>query len=258
MAVGLLGVVVQLGGGFFGHRVRQHPQGPAGLQGADIGFCRALEIIEPVERIGHGTAQHQHAVIAHDHHTFLRVAQLGCTARALILEGQPAIALVNHGAVEEGAAILVDRRQGAVGKAGQHGGKDRMHMHHATRMWHQPMHPAMQPPGRGVGGIGARHNCRIIGVEQQHVGCADAGKMHLVGVHQELCAFRVHGQREMVGHRLVHVQPRGPAKGGGKLNAFVPMGNVRGGVRRRRGHGGSCVDAHRSLARFGAGATGWR
>ena len=37
---------------------------------------------------------------------------------------------------------------------------------------------------------------------------------------------RLHGKAEMIGDRLVHVQPGGPAKGGGKIDPLGPVGQI--------------------------------
>ena len=84
----------------------------------------------------------------------------------------------------------------------------------------------MQPPGGGIGRIGPLHRCGILGIQEQQVRGGDAGKMHLVGVHQELRAFGVHRETEMVRDPFVHVEPLGPAKGGGKVHPVLPVFDI--------------------------------
>ena len=51
--------------------------------------------------------------------------------------------------------------------------------------------------------------------------------MHLVGVHQKLCAVIIDCETEMVGNAFMHVQTRGPAERRSKVHTFLPMGQVR-------------------------------
>jgi hypothetical protein len=47
-----------------------------------------------------------------------------------------------------------------------------------------------------------------------------------VRIDQKAGSFRVHRQREVVRHGLVHSKARGPPKGCGKVSAFVGVGQV--------------------------------
>lgn len=70
--------------------------------------------------------------------------------------------------------------------------------------------------------------------------------MHLIGVHQEPGAVIIHRKAEMVSDRLVHIQPLGPAKSGGKVHPVLPVVNIRSDL--MRFHGG--------LLAFGTGGHG--
>jgi hypothetical protein len=223
---GLARVAFEFARGLLRHVVGQDAQGLPGLERADIGLGRALEVVETVERLGHVVPDHQDTVVAHDKNPVLGIRQQPRAARALVLEGQPAIAVVDDVTVEEGRAVLVDGGQRAVGQAGQHRGMDGMHVHHAARMRAQPVNRAMQPPGRGIGRAGPVHRFRVVGIQQQQVRGPDSGEVHLVGIHQEPRAVTADRKAEMIGHRLVHVQPRGPAEGRRHVDPFLPVGQV--------------------------------
>jgi len=88
------------------------------------------------------------------------------------------------------------------------------------------MDGAMQAPGRRIGRIGTGQRFGIVGVDQKQVAGLDAREMHLVRVHQEFRAVLVDGQREMVGDRLMHVQPRRPAEGGSEVDPLLVIRQV--------------------------------
>ena len=82
------------------------------------------------------------------------------------------------------------------------------------------MHAAVQPPCGRIGRIRPAHRLRIIGIDQQHFACPDAGEMHLVGVDQKAAAVRIDSDQKMVGHGLMHPEPRRPAELAGEIDAF--------------------------------------
>ncbi len=94
----------------------------------------------------------------------------------------------------------------------------------------------MQAPGGDVG-IGADQRVGVVGVHLDQVAGADAGEVHLVGVHQEAGAIVADRHREMVGDAFMQIEPRGPAEGGGEVDAFLHMGHV--GPGGAEGHGSS-------------------
>ncbi len=108
----------------------------------------------------------------------------------------------------------------------EHRSVDRVHMHDAARMRHVAVDRAVQAPGGRVRRVGTGERLGIVGVDKQQVARLDAREMHLVGVHQELRAVSVDGEREMVGDRLVHIQPRRPAEGTGQIDALLVEGQV--------------------------------
>ena len=165
-------------------------------------------------------------MVAHHHDLDLRIGQHAGAALAFFLESQPAILVVDHHAVIEGGAILVDRRQAAVLQAGKHGGVDRMHMHDAAGVRTMPMDRAVQAPCGRVRCAGTAQHVWIVRIQFQQVRGLDAGEMHLVRVHQELRAVVIGRQREMVRHRLMHVEPRGPAESGGEIDALRPVAEI--------------------------------
>ena len=50
--------------------------------------------------------------------------------------------------------------------------------------------------------------------------------MHLVRVDEEARALFLDHQTEMVGHRLVQVEARGPAKGRREIETFLPVSDI--------------------------------
>ena len=226
MKVGETGVSLPFPGGLFGHGVGQDPQGAAGLQGADIGLGGAFEIGQAVEGIGDGLADDQDAVVAHDQGGEFWVTQHFGAAATLVGKGHAAVVVVHHLTVEKHGRVLVDRRQAAVGKRGQHGGVHRMDMHDAAGMRQGAVDRTMQAPGGGVGRVGAVHGARVIGVNLDQRRGGDAGKVAAIGVDQEPCPLGVDGQRKVVGHRFVQVQFDGPAESGGHVGPLGPMGQV--------------------------------
>ena len=163
---------------------------------------------------------------AHHHHLLARIGQQCGTARALVLEGQPAVVLVDHDSVVERTAVLIDRRQAAVLQAGKHRGVDRMDVHDASRMGAGPVHPAVQAPGRRIRRIGAFQRFRVLGVHQQQIARLDAGEMHLVRVHQKPRAGVIDREREVVGHPFVHVEPGCPAECRRQIDPLGPVFHV--------------------------------
>ena len=99
-------------------------------------------------------------------------------------------------------------------------------MHDAARMRHIAVDRAMQTPGGRIRRVRAGKRLGIVGVDQQQIARLDAREMHLVGIHQESGAVVVDGQRKMVGHRLVHVEPHRPAEGAGEIDALLVEGQV--------------------------------
>ncbi len=132
---------------------------------------------------------------------------------AFISEGHAAVAVVDDMPVVKHRRVLVDGRKARIGQACQHGGMDRMDMHDASRMGAGTMNAAVQAPGRGVRRIGAGHGVRIVGVDLDQRGRRDPAEVPSVRVDEKPGTFRVHRQREVIPHRLVHVKPSGPAEG---------------------------------------------
>jgi len=99
-------------------------------------------------------------------------------------------------------------------------------MHGAAGVRAMTMQTSMQAPSGRVRRVRALQGARVIGVNHQHVGGLDPAEMHLVRVHQEPGAIVVNSEREVVGHAFVHVQTRGPAKGGGKVDTLLPVVDV--------------------------------
>ena len=203
------------------------------MKRANVRFGGAFEIVEPVERIGHAVADHHDAMVAHDHHLLFRIGEELCAAFALVFEGKAAILRVDHIAVEEGGAVLVDGRQTRVLQTGQHGCVDRMHMHRAAGMRTMAVQAAVQAPGGRVGCVRPVERVGIVGIHDQQVARLDARKVHLVRVHQEPGAVIIDRKAEMVGNALVHVEPRRPPESGCKINAFLPMLDIGGELRDR-------------------------
>mmetsp|Transcript_24078 Transcript_24078/g.44489 ORF Transcript_24078/g.44489 Transcript_24078/m.44489 type:complete len:242 (+) Transcript_24078:154-879(+) len=226
MAFVLLGIILDLLRCFGRNRIRNHAQGFAGLQRQQVGLASPFKVKHPVKGLRHSIAQHHDPVIAH-HHDLLPgvIEQLGA-AFPFFLERQPTVIIINDHPVKEHATVLIHGRQTAVCQRRQRRGIGRMHVHRATGMGAMPMHATMQPPGRGIRRIGPFHAGRVIGIDHDQVRRLDARKMHLVGVHQEFGPVLVDGKGEMVRHCLVHVQAHGPAKGGGKVHAFLPVVHV--------------------------------
>lgn len=103
-------------------------------------------------------------------------------------------------------------------------------MHHTARMWTAPMDRPVQPPSGCIWCIRSIQNIRIVCIQLQQLGRADAREMRLVGIDQELRAICVDGKAEMVGDRLVHIQPRGPPKGSSKFDALLPVAQILHGI----------------------------
>ena len=82
------------------------------------------------------------------------------------------------------------------------------------------MDGSVQAPRSRIGCIGAVERFGIVGIDQEQVARLDAGKVRLVGVHQEAGAIVVHRQREMVRHGLMHVEARRPAESAGEIDAL--------------------------------------
>ena len=235
MPLVLFGVVFDFLRRLGGDVVGDQAQWFAGLKRQHVGLTGPLEIEHPVEGFGDCLANHHNPVIAHHHHLFARIIEQLGTARALFFKRQPTIGVVHHHPVKEHRPVLIHGRQSAVGQRGQRGGIGRMHMHRTAGMRTVPVHPAMQTPGGRVRRVGPFHAGRIIGVDHDQIGCLDPGKVHLVGVHQELRAVVIDGERKVVGHRLVHVQPHGPAERGREVHTLLPVVDI--GTNLCDGHG---------------------
>ena len=226
MILGETGIVLPFAGGLLCDILGQVAQRAARLQGADIGLSSALEIVEPVEGLGHGAPDHQHAVIAHDQSGDLRVRQKLHAARGLVGKGHAAVMVIHYHAVVEHRGVLVDRGQTRIRQTGQHCGMDRMHMHGAARVRTGSVQAAMQAPGGGIGCIGPVHRRGIMRVDLDQAAGGDPSEMPPRRVDEETRPVAIHRKAEMIGHRLMHVQSRGPAKGGGHVRPLGPMGQV--------------------------------
>jgi len=86
----------------------------------------------------------------------------------------------------------------------------------------------------------------VIGVHDDHVAGFDPAEMHLIGVHQELCPVAVDRERKVVCDPFVHIEPCGPAKGCGQIDAFLPIIHVLH-VGSLFGHAGSSAGIWSSL-----------
>ena len=86
-----------------------------------------------------------------------------------------------------------------------------MQMNNTARLWIIAMHRTMNPPGRGVN-IFAIIIGGLARIEQQQVTGFHPGKMHAVGIHQELLTIIRHGKGEMIGNPLMHRFAGYPAK----------------------------------------------
>ena len=171
--------------GLFGHCIRQHPQGLAGLQGADIGLGGAFKIVKPVEGLGHGLPDDQHPMVAHHHRGDLGVRQHRRTARAFFFKRHAAIVVIHHMPAKKHRAVLVNRRKAAVGQTGQHSGVDRMDVQHTARMGQGAVNAAVQPPSRWVRRIGAVHRRGVVGVDFHQGTGGDPAEMPPVGVDEK-------------------------------------------------------------------------
>lgn len=161
-------------------------------------------------------------MIAHDHGLLLRVLKHGGAAFTFILEGKPAIAFINDHPVKENRRILIDCRQAAVGKRGQHRCMNRMHMHHAAGMAAMAVDRSMQPPG---GRVRASSRSMVEGslASSSRRSLARSGKMTLIWIHQELSAVVIHRKAEVIGNSLMHIVLHRPAERAGKIHPLFVM-----------------------------------
>ena len=88
------------------------------------------------------------------------------------------------------------------------------------------MDTTVQTPSCGIRCVWPFESVGVIGVDDDHVAGFDPAEMHLIGVHQELCPVVIDRERKVVRDPFVHIQPCGPAKGGGQIDAFLPVVHV--------------------------------
>jgi hypothetical protein len=84
-------------------------KGPLRLEREDIGPRGAFEIVHAREGLGHGFADEENAVIAHDHGADRGILKQAGAAGAFLLQREAAIILVDDLAVVEHGRGLVDR-----------------------------------------------------------------------------------------------------------------------------------------------------
>ena len=88
------------------------------------------------------------------------------------------------------------------------------------------MQPTMQPPSGGIRRIQHRQCFRIISINYDQIRGFDTRKMRLIWVQQKPRSLSIDRKRKMVRHSLMHIEPRGPAKGRGQINATSPVINI--------------------------------
>ncbi len=103
-------------------------------------------------------------------------------------------------------------------QAGDAGGVNRVEMQHHARLRQPLMDLTVNRPGSGVHVVALRAG-GVIGVEQQQIAGADAGKVLPLRVKQKLPAIRRDRRAEVVCDRLVHAEMRNNAKGRSKIDA---------------------------------------
>ena len=86
------------------------------------------------------------------------------------------------------------------------------------------MQVRMQVPGGGVWRTGACDRGFVARVQQQQLAGTDAREMPSVRIHQEAAAVFRDGKAEMVGDRLVPVEPGRPAKCRGQVGTGLGFG----------------------------------
>jgi hypothetical protein len=201
------------------------PARAPGLQREDVGPGGAFEIIHAHDGLGHGFADEENAVVAHDHGADRRVLEQARAACALVLEREAAVILIDDLAVVEHGRGLVDRGKAAFGEAGEHRGIGRVHMHGAACMGDVAMKAGMQAPGCRIGCVLALCAVGVPGVDHPEVGGPDPAEMPF-RIDQEFGSVVVHCKREVVGHAFVHVFAGRQPERGGKLGAGLGMGHL--------------------------------
>ena len=85
------------------------------------------------------------------------------------------------------------------------------------------MNGPVDAPGRGVRGIGSLHGRRVVGVQQDQFAGPNQGEVPPLRVTEELLPVRRDRCAEMVGYRLVEVEPGSQPKGSCQVDADLGL-----------------------------------
>ena len=88
------------------------------------------------------------------------------------------------------------------------------------------MHGTVQPPSRWIRCPRFIHRRGIIGIDQQQIARTDPREMHLIGIHQKLCAILIDCKREVIRNRLVKIHSRSPPKRRSKFDPLLLKGRL--------------------------------
>ncbi len=150
---GLVGVVFELDGGFFGDIIGEDIEFLSSPESFDVGFCGSFEVVEAVEGIGDGVPEDEDAVVTHDEHFQFGVLEELCASRSFFFEGESSEVVIDGGSFEEGCGILVDGGEAWIFERCEDRCVDGMDMHDAGCVGEDFMDGCVQSPGGWIGGI---------------------------------------------------------------------------------------------------------
>ncbi len=143
--------------------VRSDAQFFSGHVGSDQRLAGPLKVVERVERLRHGGADDQHAMIAQDQQVV--IADASPEPLALFAQSHAVEPVVDGDPLIEAHRVLVDRRHRGVAQGRQHGRVLRMDVQDAAGLRQIAMHGAVNGPGGRIGCVRPVHRRRIAGVE---------------------------------------------------------------------------------------------
>jgi hypothetical protein len=164
-------------------------------------------------------AQHQHAVIPHHQYAFAVVEQRSHAFALRGTERHAVIAAVIGDTGMEAARVLIQHQQLEILDAAERRCVRHVRVQDAACLRQATVQDRMQVPRGRVGRVGALGQGIVTRIQQQQFAGAHARKMSSGRIHQEVATVGRNRNAEMVGDRLVPVQPGPPAQGGRQVDA---------------------------------------
>src|SRR5438477_7854867 len=204
---------------------RDFLQGPAGPHRVKLHLAGALEIIEPVIRLGDAPAARKNPVIGHQQHTAVRSEHMRQPLAFGWVQRQTAVFVVIGNRVEKGDLGLAERGEARLSKAGERGGKRHMSVQDAGLLRVELVDRGVDAKGGAFDLAFATQDLAVIADLHQ------AARGHLRPMQPErdlviTVALARHGQRKMVEDAFAQAVRHGEAMRRREIDPRVPLRRI--------------------------------